>query len=970
MATTTKEILAKLKLDSKEFVGKLDESHKSILKVTAGLTAVSAAVVAATKMTADYRDETLKAARAAGATVEDFSALRHAADLSGISMEQLSKGLRKLNDPSKEAQAEMARLGISMRDSSGQMKTQNQVLGEVADAIKGIESPAQKSAAAVAIFGSRSAGMINLLAGGSEGLKTMTTEAERMGLVFDTKAGEAAELFNDNITRLTSSVKGMIMSFTDGIIELVNATGIMETLSGAVQAVTGWWRGLDESTRSMITTVGAVVAGVAALVLILAAVIAIAPAVTAAVTAMTGGINLIVLGIAAAIAAFVAIAVAAAKYWDQVKQAIMPAVDMLKETFNSIVDSLQPIIDLFSGIFSAIGKFIGGIVDKVKSWLGITGETTGSISILGTIAKAVFAGIGAAVMIVILQFKMLWNIIYGLVTAIAELGKAAYYALTGDFKKAGKAAEDALGSLSDMGTKIKNDFVKTGDSIKKSFSGIVVRVDTKKAKQDLTGLGKDINKLGDDVSEKAGFASKIISGLASDISGFFGKYVTGIAGIGKIVFDVAGQIAKNLEVLSDKASTMGMKVSAIFSIIGNVASKLGDMIIDAIATPIQTSLARMSRYMEIYTGLYTSQMEALIEATERAEDEKLAILEAKYDAQIAALEEAERRKTAAVEFAANERLLAMDAEYQAAREKAEEEYALWVEQEEIRYETEKEMMLRKAIDKEQAMLVEEVMDNDFKNYIANRQAAHDTIMQQLASSYATRTKAVDAELKAAIAASETASNASIQALTEQKNADLEAAEAAKNAKLIKLEEEKQKKESLLKKAQILMTWKAEQAEFQSTQGMKMASTIVTGIAGAASAFAMAAGSIPIVGVIIGAVLAAAVLAMTFASVGQMAMQRPPSAPAALFLATGGVLSGPSHAMGGISTTMEGGEGVLDRVRTEKFIEAADRATGSSGLNVYFEQGSIVNNGKEVDDSFIDTIAGALARKLERQGVYA
>lgn len=969
MATTTKEILAKLRLDSKEFVGKLDESHKSILKVTAGLTAVSAAVVAATKMTANYRDETVKAARAAGSTAEDFSALKYAADLSGVSMEQLTKGLRQLNDPSKAAQAEMAGLGISMVNSSGQMKTQNEILYEVADAIKGIESPAQKSAAAVKIFGEKGSSMVNLLAGGSEGLRTMTTEAERMGLVFDTKAGEAAELFNDNITRLTSSVKGMVMSFADGIIELVNATGIMETLSGAVQAVTGWWRSLDESTRSMITTVGAVVAGVAALVLILAGVIAIAPAVTAAVTAMTGGINLIVLGIAAAIAAFVAIAVAAAKYWDQVKQAIMPAVDMLKETFNSIVDSLQPIIDLFSGIFSAIGKFIGGIVDKVKSWLGITGETTGSISILGTIAKAVFAGIGAAVMIVILPFKTLWNIIYGLVSAIANLGKAAYYALTGDFKKAGQSAKDALGSLTDMGTKIKNDFVKTGDSIKKSFSGIVVKVDTKKAKQDLKGVGSEANRIAGEAGDAIGKVAKQISNLASDVSGYFGKYVTGIAGLGKIVFDIAGQIGKNLEVLGDKSSTMAEKTAAVFSMIGNVASKLGDMIIDAIATPIQTSLARMTRYMEIYTGLYTNQMEALIEATEKAEDEKLAILEAKYDAQIAALEDAERRKTSAVEFAANERLLAMDAEYQAAREKAEEEYALWVEQEEIRYETEKEMMLRKAIDKEQAMLVEEVMDNDFKNYLANRQAAHNTIMEQLAASYATRTKGEQDALKAELEASETASNATIKALTEQKNADLEAAEEAKNAKMTKLEEEKQKKEKLLKKAQILMSWKAEQSEFRATQGAKIAQTMVSGIAGAAMGFATMA-SLGIVGLIIGAVVAATVMAMTIASVAQMAMQQPPSAPAALFLATGGVLSGPSHAMGGISTTMEGGEGVLDRVRTEKFIEAADRATGSSGLNVYFEQGSIVNNGKEVDDSFIDTIAGALARKLERQGVYA
>src|SRR4030065_2861111 len=102
MAGTTKEILAKLKLDSREFVGKIDEGTKGVLKFTAAVTAISAAVVAATKMTANYRDEKIKAARAGGSTATDFSALRYAADLSGVSMEQLAEGLRKIKEPSQQ----------------------------------------------------------------------------------------------------------------------------------------------------------------------------------------------------------------------------------------------------------------------------------------------------------------------------------------------------------------------------------------------------------------------------------------------------------------------------------------------------------------------------------------------------------------------------------------------------------------------------------------------------------------------------------------------------------------------------------------------------------------------------------------------------------------------------------------------------------------------------------------------------
>jgi len=919
MATTTKEILAKLKLDSKEFVGKLDESHKSVLKITAGMTAISAAVVTAAKFTANYRDEVLKASRAAGSSVEDFSALRHAADLSGVSMDQLAKGLRKLNSPSDEAKKTMASLGVSLTDASGQMKTQSQLLYDVADAIKGIDAPAQKSAATVAIFGGKAAGMINMLNGGSAELQKLTAEAERMGLTFDTKAALASELFNDNIQRVTGSVKGLVMTLTDGIIELVNTSGIMDTLAKAVQGVTGWWKSLDDSTKSTIVTIGAVVAGIAALILGVSAIIAIAPAVGAAITTMTGGLNLVVVAIAAAIAAFAAIAVEAITYWDQVKTAVDPALQSIKDAIDDLGEAVQPIADLLSAAGDAISDAFGNISSDFLSWLGITDDMTGKISVLGTIAKAVFAGIGAAIIIVIGVFQTLNNTIELVGTAIEQLGVAFYEAIVNqDFD----AAKAALSKISDAAQKLKDDFVGMGDRIKQSFSNIVVTVDASKAKKSLKDFENDLNRIGGTDEEPAWIKS-------------MKKYVGLIGGTIQQLGGMLGQVA------------------------------------DMISAPIQEGIARNNRNFEIMTGRYSQMMEEMIASTEAAEDEKIARLSEKYDQQIAALKNAEKRKNDIISFAANERLLMMDAEYQAAKELAEQQFLEKMEIDAANYELEKEFLLQKAIDKEQRAITEEIMDQDFKLYMENQQALHDQKMNQMAKDYAAKVKTEDAATKATLKANEELSKETIKAITEQKNNDLEKAEELKNAKLKALEEKKQRDEKLLKKAQILMNWKAEQSEFKSTQGMKIAQTVVSGVAGAAQAFAMAAGTIPIVGIILGAVLAAAVLAMTFASVAQMAMQQPPAAPAALFLATGGVMDGPSHAAGGIYANLEGGEGVIDKARTEKLINSIDEATGSSkGLQIIFQPGAIVNNGEAVDDSFIDRISYAISRRLERQGVYA
>jgi TP901 family phage tail tape measure protein len=750
LATTTKEIIARLKLDGKEFKSKLSDTHKSVLKLTAGLTAVTAAVVTAAKMTANYRDETIKAARAAGSTAEDFSALRHAANLSGLTIEQLTKGLQKLSNPAGQAKEQLERLGVSMTDASGNMKTQNQILEETADAISGLNSPAQRSGAALKIFGEEGAKMVNLLSGGSEGIRAMTEEAERMGLTFSQAAGEAAELFNDNITRLTGSIKGCVQQFSGGIIEFVNGTGIMDTLSEAVQSVTGFWRSLDEETRKTIVTVGAVVAGIAALTLAIAGVVAIAPAVGAAITVMTGGLNLVVVGIAAAIAAFVAIALAAAKYWDQVKTAIEPAIDSIKEAFGSLTDAVQPIIDVFSLIGGSIGSVISDIVAQFKDWFNITDDITGEISILGTIAKVTFAVIGSAIIVVIGAFRLLVDSIVLVGTALDELGVAFKAAVIDqDFD----AAKAALGRIGDSATQLKNDFLDIGSKIKQSFSDIVVTVDTKKAKADIKNLKDDLNDLGGDAE----------------------KWTT---------------------VMQKYVSAIGGPIQQIGSMIGQVA--------DMISQGIQDSLTRITRNMEIFSGVYSNQMDAIIKQTEEAENAKIALLNEKYDQQIAALEEAERRKNAAIEFASNERLLMMDEEYEIAKERAEEEFEARMEMEAEQYEIEKEAILQKALDKEQRMLAEQMMDQDFKLYMENQQAIHDANMNSMASLYAAKQKNETALLTATKKTLEEQSKVDITAITEAKNKAVETAEDQKNAKLIALEEKKQRDEKLLKKAQLLM----------------------------------------------------------------------------------------------------------------------------------------------------------------------
>ena len=96
-------------------------------------------------------------------------------------------------------------MGISVKDSSGNLKTNGQILNEVADQFAKYGDGAQKSALAVAIFGKSGQEMIPMLNSGSQAIKEAGDELDSFGGVITTKAAKNAEIFNDNLTRLSTA---------------------------------------------------------------------------------------------------------------------------------------------------------------------------------------------------------------------------------------------------------------------------------------------------------------------------------------------------------------------------------------------------------------------------------------------------------------------------------------------------------------------------------------------------------------------------------------------------------------------------------------------------------------------------------------------------------------------------------------------------------------------------------------------
>jgi hypothetical protein len=153
-------------------------------------------------------DGASKAARSLGTDTATFMGWQHAADLSGVSVEQLETALGKFR-----------------QSVSGPM---DEALYAFADKLQGVSDPGERAKMAVEAFGKAGVKMLPMLEGGSAGIKDMVEEAKRLGIALDDVQGQKIEAANDAITRVKASIAGVINRV------LVAMAPVVEKLGAAI----------------------------------------------------------------------------------------------------------------------------------------------------------------------------------------------------------------------------------------------------------------------------------------------------------------------------------------------------------------------------------------------------------------------------------------------------------------------------------------------------------------------------------------------------------------------------------------------------------------------------------------------------------------------------------------------------------------------------------------------------------------
>lgn len=192
------------------------------------VTAAAGALAFMTKRTIDQADELNKTSERLGIATEELSAFHFAAQQSGLSTKTFDMALQRLTRRASEAAEGSGaavdafnQMGISLRDREGQLKNSGDLLYEIANGLKNVESESQRTKLAFKFFDSEGVKLVNMLDDGAVGLEKFKTRAKELGLVIDKETAESAEAFNDSMNELNGHLKGLLVEATSGFIPML-----------------------------------------------------------------------------------------------------------------------------------------------------------------------------------------------------------------------------------------------------------------------------------------------------------------------------------------------------------------------------------------------------------------------------------------------------------------------------------------------------------------------------------------------------------------------------------------------------------------------------------------------------------------------------------------------------------------------------------------------------------------------------
>lgn len=371
MAISIGDAVLKVGVDTRDLdkgmkgIGASIKKHQKAIGI--GMIAVGGAILAAgalsIKTFAQMGDAVQKMALRTGFSTEALSELKHAADISGASLETLEKGIKKMSKTIVDASDGLAtyvrsfeKIGLTAEELM-ELSPEEQ-FDKITMAIAALESPTLRAAVAQDIFGRAGTQLLPLLAAGADGIRELREEAHKLGIVFDQEAADKAAEFTDALTRLNEAISGVKKAIAIELTPII--TEFLETkIIPLIEKIIAWAEENPKLARTLTLTTMAV----GGLLIALGGLLVMLPSLKAGILILATGIGLLIspIGlIAAAVLYLITVGFLVAKHWGTITADLLRLWKSIEavgvRAFGAVAVAVQSAIDYVMSLYELLQK--------------------------------------------------------------------------------------------------------------------------------------------------------------------------------------------------------------------------------------------------------------------------------------------------------------------------------------------------------------------------------------------------------------------------------------------------------------------------------------------------------------------------------------------------------------------------------------------------------------------------------------
>lgn len=415
-----------------------------------------------------------------------------------------------LQNPTDKAAACMEQLGLDVYDSEGNMRSLNDILGDLNTSMDGMTA-AEKSNIIGQIFNKTDLSSVNALLA-----NTGSTWDDLQQSIIDSggAAQQMADTQLDNlqgqITILKSALEGLAISFGELLLPAI------KMIVGWVQKFVDWLNGMDEGTKKVITTVALLAAALGPVLIVVGKVVSVVGTIMTIVPKVAGVINtvktafaalnttmlanpifLIIAAITALVAAFIYLWNTNEDFrqfwinlWENVKEVAIAVWEAIKNFFTAAWEAISStaqavwngIKDFFSGLWEGIKTIFSTVVEVIKTIITTYFNIyktiiTTVLNAIKTVFTTVWNGIKTVVTTVVTAIQTFittaWNAIKNTVTTVLNAIKTVITTVWNAIKSAVTTVVNAIKNvISTVWNGIKNTVSTVVNGIKNTVSTV------------------------------------------------------------------------------------------------------------------------------------------------------------------------------------------------------------------------------------------------------------------------------------------------------------------------------------------------------------------------------------------------------------------------------------------------------------------------------------------------------------------